>query len=58
MDWQLSPTGRIARYQKVTRGTLETVNIQFHRKQLAEDSEEETLSWWGIVNHATDQRPR
>ncbi len=58
MDWQLSPTGSIVRYQKVTHGTLETVNIQFHRKQLAEDSEEETLSWWGIVNHATDQRPR
>ncbi len=58
MDWQLSPTGSIARYQKVTRGTLETVNIQFHRKQLAEDSEEKTLSWWGIVNHAAHQQSR
>ena len=58
MDWQLSPTKSIARYQKVTRDTLKTVNIQFHRKQVTEDSEEETSSWWGIVNHIAYQRSR
>lgn len=58
MDWQLSPTRSIARYHKVTHDTLETVNIQFHRKQVTEDSEEETLPWWGIVNHIAYQRSR
>ncbi|MEO2173050.1 MAG: hypothetical protein ABGY96_03020, partial [bacterium] len=58
MDWQLSPTRSIARYHKVTHDTLETVNIQFHRKHLAEDSGEGNLFWWGIVNHIAYQRSR
>jgi hypothetical protein len=58
MDWQLSPSRSIVRYQKADHGTLETVNIQFHRKQRLDDSKEKSFSWWGIVNHITDQQSR
>ena len=57
-DWQTTPSHSTARYRRTTGRTIETVDVQFHRKLRGEPVGAENPTWWGLVNHVAYTQPR